>query len=80
MKKSVWHYFSQCCLALRYLHNENIIHRDIKSMNVFLTKSKEVKLGDLGVSRLIDDDRNAADVARWHADVFCARTREKRKV
>ena len=58
-EKSVWHYFSQCCLALRYLHNENIIHRDIKSMNVFLTKSKEVKLGDLGVSRLIDDDRNA---------------------
>ena len=58
-EKNVWHYFSQCCLALRYLHQENIIHRDIKSMNVFLTKSKVVKLGDLGVSRLVDEDRNA---------------------
>ena len=58
-EKKVWHYFSQCSSALLYLHNENIIHRDIKSMNVFLTRAGEVKLGDLGVSRMIDEDRDA---------------------
>lgn len=39
----------QVCLALKYLHNMNIIHRDVKSENIFLYMDKNIKLGDMGV-------------------------------
>ena len=35
-----------------YLHKQNIIHRDIKTLNIFLNKNNEIKLGDLGVSKI----------------------------
>ena len=43
-------------LGLRYLHTRNppIIHRDLSSNNVLLSKGMEGKIGDLGTARLID--------------------------
>ena len=42
----------QICLALQYSHEEkNIIHRDIKPLNIFLMKNGTVKLGDFGLSK-----------------------------
>lgn len=49
-EEEVLHYFSQLCLALSYLHEQNVLHRDLKSQNVFLTKDNVVKLGDFGIS------------------------------
>ncbi|KAG0227183.1 hypothetical protein BGW41_003943 [Actinomortierella wolfii] len=36
--------------GLAYIHHENILHRDLKSANVLLTKSMEVKLCDFGLA------------------------------
>jgi NIMA (never in mitosis gene a)-related kinase 1/4/5 len=38
--------------ALRVLHQMNILHRDLKSANVFLEKNGAAKLGDLNVSKV----------------------------
>lgn len=43
----------QISMALVYLHSMNIIHRDVKSSNVFLYSDRNVKLGDLGIIRQI---------------------------
>ena len=43
-------YFTQICLALYHIHKKKIIHRDIKSKNVFVTKNGIIKLGDFGIS------------------------------
>jgi hypothetical protein len=39
-------------LALAHMHAKRILHRDVKSMNTFLSEGWIVKLGDMGVSRV----------------------------
>ena len=40
--------------ALNYCHKNNVIHRDIKSLNILLTKNYQVYVGDVGSSRVQD--------------------------
>jgi len=45
--------FVQICLAVKHLHDRKVLHRDLKSENVFLTKGNMVKLGDFGMSKIL---------------------------
>ena len=46
----IWSTLIQILEGLKYLYNSDIIHRDLKSANIFLTKKGIVKIGDLNVS------------------------------
>ena len=50
-EKEIINYLIQICLALNHIHKKKIIHRDLKSGNIFLTKGGLVKLGDFGISK-----------------------------
>ncbi|RNE97317.1 putative serine/threonine-protein kinase [Trypanosoma rangeli] len=60
-EREILHYFSQLCLALLHLHERHILHRDLKTQNVFLTKDGVIKLGDFGISAVL---RNTFELRR----------------
>lgn len=42
--------------ALSFLHEKNVIHRDVKTTNILLEKTFQVKVADFGLSRLFPND------------------------
>ena len=51
-ENDVWKIFIQITKGLHDLHSYNILHRDLKSANVFLFRDGTAKLGDLNVSKI----------------------------
>ncbi|XP_041014395.1 probable L-type lectin-domain containing receptor kinase S.5 [Juglans microcarpa x Juglans regia] len=48
--------------ALHYLHNEydqKVVHRDLKASNILLDSDYNARLGDFGLARALDNDRNS---------------------
>ena len=43
----------QVCGAVKYLHTRNIVHRDLKTGNLFLDDNMNVKVGDFGLAALL---------------------------
>jgi NIMA (never in mitosis gene a)-related kinase len=56
----IFNWFIQICLALEYVHGRRVIHRDLKAKNIFLTGNLNVKLGDFGISKVLDNSNAAA--------------------
>jgi NIMA (never in mitosis gene a)-related kinase len=52
MEEDIWKIFIQITKGLHDLHEYDILHRDLKSANVFLFKDGSAKLGDLNVSKI----------------------------
>ena len=52
-EKKIWYVFIQIVRGLKALHDRKILHRDMKSANIFLYRDMQAKLGDLNVSRNI---------------------------
>jgi serine/threonine protein kinase/alpha-tubulin suppressor-like RCC1 family protein len=59
----VRHWVLQITSALAYIHSERVIHRDLKTANIFLTgrDGELAKLGDFGISRLMSSQTSLAN-------------------
>jgi NIMA (never in mitosis gene a)-related kinase len=55
-----WVFFIQLSIGIQALHRNNILHRDLKSANVFLSNKNMIKIGDLGVAKLLAATRAMA--------------------
>lgn len=55
-ENKIWKFFLQICLGLQHIHNNRILHRDIKTLNIFLGQDEEVKIGDLGVAKMLSSN------------------------
>ena len=52
----IWNYALQILGGLKALHDKKILHRDLKSANIFLSKkNNQCKIGDLNVSTVMKD-------------------------
>ena len=51
-ESDIWRIFIQLVKGLKALHDLKILHRDLKSANVFLQSDGSAKLGDLNVSKV----------------------------
>jgi NIMA (never in mitosis gene a)-related kinase len=54
-EKTIWSIFIQMVKGLNELHKKKIIHRDLKSANIFLMKNGVCKLGDLNVAKVVEN-------------------------
>ena len=51
----IWTFFIKIALGLADIHKMNILHRDLKSLNVFLKKDNDIRVGDLGIAKLLNE-------------------------
>ncbi|CAL6051543.1 Kinase [Hexamita inflata] len=64
----VMYYFVQILLALKHVHDRQILHRDIKAQNIFLNKINtadgaqrlQIKLGDFGIAKVLSQPEQMA--------------------
>ncbi len=54
-EKVVVNWFIQLLFGVKALHSKNVLHRDLKSANIFLTSNKTLKIGDFGISKVLDN-------------------------
>lgn len=59
-EEMILHWLLQAALALEYMHVNRVLHRDIKSSNIFLTSKNTVKIGDFGISRVLEHTNSFA--------------------
>lgn len=59
-EKLILNWFLQIMFALEFVHRKKILHRDIKTSNIFLRANGTVKLGDFGISRVLENTNEAA--------------------
>ncbi|CEL93027.1 unnamed protein product [Vitrella brassicaformis CCMP3155] len=54
LESQVLNYVTQLLIALEFIHNHKVIHRNVKPSNVFVSQNDNICLGDLGVSRQLE--------------------------
>jgi tetratricopeptide (TPR) repeat protein len=52
----------QTATGLQFAHESRIVHRDVKTANLFFTKDRIVKIMDFGLAKMMEEVRRAATV------------------
>ncbi|XP_041796630.1 serine/threonine-protein kinase Nek3 isoform X2 [Chelmon rostratus] len=50
-------WFTQMCAAAKHIHDKRVLHRDLKSKNIFLTDNGTIKLGDFGSACVLNSPK-----------------------
>lgn len=62
----------ELCKAVGFAHKNDVIHRDIKPLNIFLSGHGFSKLGDFGLSKIVDQATRSHTVKKYWSDVYAA--------
>ncbi len=66
-EEELWNIFIQSMESLTYVHSKGLIHRDIKPANLFMTNDGVVKLGDFGVSAIVNSRQEQTRINQANA-------------
>ena len=55
--KLLWNIFMQCISGLKYLHDKDIIHKNICIENILMNENTEIKLDDIQFSFILDEEK-----------------------
>lgn len=58
-EREILFHFVQMAIALHYIHEKNILHRDLKTQNIFL-RNGLIQLGDFGISKALTGSHDFA--------------------
>uniref|UniRef100_A0AAX7U7N4 Protein kinase domain-containing protein n=1 Tax=Astatotilapia calliptera TaxID=8154 RepID=A0AAX7U7N4_ASTCA len=50
-------WFAEMCAGAKHIHDQRVLHRDLKSKNIFLTDNGTVKLGDFGSACILNSSK-----------------------
>ena len=50
-EETIFLWIAQLCLALSYVHDKQILHRDIKTQNIFIQNEHTIRIGDFGIAK-----------------------------
>lgn len=51
-EKQILTWFVQVALGVKHIHENKIIHRDLKTENIFLDAQMNAQIGDFGIGKL----------------------------
>ena len=58
----IWKIFIKITIGLADIHKLKILHRDLKTLNIFLKQNFDIKIGDLGVAKVLSKNNFARTV------------------
>lgn len=53
-------WFFELAVSIKYIHEKKILHRDIKTTNIFITRDGTIKIGDFGISKVLENTFSVA--------------------
>lgn len=56
----ILNWFVQLCFAVKYIHDKKILHRDLKLSNIFISSNGDIKLGDFGIAKVLNNTEEFA--------------------
>lgn len=56
-------WFVQMALAIKHIHDRKILHRDLKTQNIFMNQNGSIKIGDFGIARVLQHTYDCAMTA-----------------
>lgn len=59
-ERIILNWFLQALSALEFIHQKRILHRDIKTSNIFLKSDGTIKIGDFGIAKSLENTNEKA--------------------
>ncbi|KAG8183651.1 hypothetical protein JTE90_005637 [Oedothorax gibbosus] len=66
----VWRLFREIVEGLHYIHQQGVIHRDLKPVNIFLDCNDHVKIGDFGLATNVISKPIISDISYIEPEVL----------
>ena len=57
-EKEIINALIQLLLGLSYIHDKKIVHRDIKTKNIFIQNEHTLRIGDFGIAKIFNSNNN----------------------